>query len=188
MPSGPPEFILPFIPVTGMKCSYGKISSPLTDSLGEHPFFSALVSPRSDDRKYVCGSQASLLRSREPSQPALLYGHIENFTKDLEVRRDLGHRANRAHLRRPSVRRSVSQPFVKSVSQSDSHSVSQPVSHLVSRSVSQSIRRLDSHSTSNSVSREEGGGGGKGTPYNGRSGAVPPERDTFFWFQVYVRV
>ena len=27
MPSGPPEFI----PVTGMKCSYGKISSPPTE-------------------------------------------------------------------------------------------------------------------------------------------------------------
>ena len=31
-------------------------------------------------------------RSREPSQPALSYEHIENFTKDLEVRRDLGNR------------------------------------------------------------------------------------------------
>ena len=31
MPSGPPESIPPFIPVTGMKCSYGKISSPLTE-------------------------------------------------------------------------------------------------------------------------------------------------------------
>ena len=31
MPFGPPEFIPPFIPVTGMKCSYGKISSPLTE-------------------------------------------------------------------------------------------------------------------------------------------------------------
>ena len=37
-------------------------------------------------------------RSREPSQPALSYEHIENFTKDLEVRRDLG---NRAHMERP---------------------------------------------------------------------------------------
>ena len=33
-------------------------------------------------------------RSREPSQPALSYEHIENFTKDLEVRRDLGNRAS----------------------------------------------------------------------------------------------
>ena len=47
---------------------------------------------------------ARLLRSREPSQPALSYEHIENFTKDLEVRRDLGNRAspvNRAHMKRP---------------------------------------------------------------------------------------
>ena len=43
-------------------------------------------------------------RSREPSQPALSYEHIDNFTKDLEVRRDLGNRAspvNRAHMKRP---------------------------------------------------------------------------------------
>ena len=37
MPSGPPEFIPPFIPVTGMKCSYGKISSPLTEISGTEP-------------------------------------------------------------------------------------------------------------------------------------------------------
>ena len=37
-------------------------------------------------------------RSREPIQPALSYEHIENFTKDLEIRRDLG---NRAHVKRP---------------------------------------------------------------------------------------
>ena len=36
---------------------------------------------------------ARLPRSRELSQPALSYEHVENFTKDLEVRRDLGHRA-----------------------------------------------------------------------------------------------
>ena len=43
-------------------------------------------------------------RSREPSQPALLYEQIENFTKDLEVRRDLGNPAslvNRVHVKRP---------------------------------------------------------------------------------------
>ena len=47
---------------------------------------------------------ACLPRSREPSQPALSYEHIEIFTKDLEVRRDLGNRprpANRAHMKRP---------------------------------------------------------------------------------------
>ena len=47
---------------------------------------------------------ARLPRFREPSQPALSYEHIENFTKDLQVRRDLGNRAspvNRAHMKRP---------------------------------------------------------------------------------------
>ena len=36
--------------------------------------------------------------------PALSYEHIENFTKHLEVRRDLGNRAspvNRDHMKRP---------------------------------------------------------------------------------------
>ena len=42
-------------------------------------------------------------RSRELSQPALSYEHIENFTKDLEVRRDLGNRASRANMKRPSI-------------------------------------------------------------------------------------
>ena len=52
-----------------MKCSYGKISSLLTEiSVRKKP------------------------KSREPSQAALLYEHIENFTKDLEVRRDLENR------------------------------------------------------------------------------------------------
>ena len=40
-----------------------------------------------------------------PTQAALSYEHIENFTKDLEVRRDHGSRAspvNRAHMKRPS--------------------------------------------------------------------------------------
>ena len=73
MPSGPPEFIPPFIPVTGMKFSYGKISSPLTEISG--------------------------------TEPALLsYEHIENFTKDLEVKRDFGNGAspvNRAHMKSP---------------------------------------------------------------------------------------
>ena len=42
-------------------------------------------------------------RTRELSQPALSYEHIENFTKDLEVRRDLGNRTspvNRAHIKK----------------------------------------------------------------------------------------
>ena len=33
-------------------------------------------------------------RSRQPSQPALSYEHIQDFTKDLEVRWDLGNRAS----------------------------------------------------------------------------------------------
>ena len=34
MPSGPPEFIPPFNPVTGMKCSYGKNFQPAYRDLG----------------------------------------------------------------------------------------------------------------------------------------------------------
>ena len=41
-------------------------------------------------------------RSREPSQPALSYGHIKYFTKDLEARRFPSTR--RAHIERPLVR------------------------------------------------------------------------------------
>ena len=37
MPSGLSEFIPPFIPLTGMKCSYGKISSLLTEISGTKP-------------------------------------------------------------------------------------------------------------------------------------------------------
>ena len=47
-------------------------------------------------------------RSREPSRPALSYEHIENFIKDLEVRRDLG---NRAHTKRPLGTRGFSGYF-----------------------------------------------------------------------------
>ena len=49
-------------------------------------------------------SRLKKLRSRKPSQPALSYEHIENFTKNLKVRQDLGNRAspvNRAHVKRP---------------------------------------------------------------------------------------
>ena len=35
--SGPPEFISMFIPVTGMKFSYGKVFSPLTEISGTEP-------------------------------------------------------------------------------------------------------------------------------------------------------
>ena len=54
---------------------------------------------------------ARLPRPRELSQLAISYEHVENFTKDLEVRRDLGHRAspvNRAHMKRPTLSFSTS--------------------------------------------------------------------------------
>ena len=56
-------------------------------------------------------SRLEKLRSRELSQPALSYEAIENFTKDLEVRRDLGTRAspvNQAHVKRSLATESVS--------------------------------------------------------------------------------
>ena len=72
MPSGPPEFIPPFILVTGMKCSYGKISSTLTEiSVGK-----------------------TEISETEPARP-LIYEHIKNFTKDVAVRQDLGNRTRR---------------------------------------------------------------------------------------------
>ena len=80
MLSKPPEFIPPFIPLTGVKCSCGKIPACLPRSQLEKP------------------------RSQEPSQSALSYEHIKNFTKDLEVRRDLRNRASPvdwAHIKRP---------------------------------------------------------------------------------------
>ena len=39
---------------------------------------------------------ARLPRSREPSQPALSYEHIENFTKDLEVSKKTKKKVGRA--------------------------------------------------------------------------------------------
>ena len=76
------ELIPHSFPVTGLKCSYGKIFSPLNEVLVGNP------------------------RSRELSQPALSYEPIKNFTKGLEVRQDLGNRASsfdRAHVKRPLV-------------------------------------------------------------------------------------
>ena len=60
-----------FILVTGLKCSYGKISSPLTD-----------------------------IPETEPARPLIRTHHIENFTMDLEVRRDLG---DQAYVKRPLI-------------------------------------------------------------------------------------
>ena len=60
------ELIPPSFPVTGLNCSYGKIFSPLNEVLVGNP------------------------RSREPSQPALSYEPIKNFTKALEQERIKG--------------------------------------------------------------------------------------------------
>ena len=66
MPSGPPEFI----PVTGLKCSYGKISSPLTEIsvgkteiLGTEPVCHEYIENLTKDL------EPSKARSRKPGQP-----------------------------------------------------------------------------------------------------------------------
>ena len=71
MPSGPREFIPPFIPVTGMKCSYGKISSPLieisvgkTEISGTEPTRPFIWT----HRKFYRGFRGKA-RSRKPIQP-----------------------------------------------------------------------------------------------------------------------
>ena len=57
-------------------------------------------------------SRSEKLRSLEPSLPALSYEHIEHFTKDLEVRRDLRHRAS--PVKRTHVNRSFKSNQIKS--------------------------------------------------------------------------
>ena len=71
MPSGPPEFFLPFIPVTGMKCSYGKIFSPLTkisvgktETSGTEPAHPLIRT----HWKFYKGFRGEA-RSRKPGQP-----------------------------------------------------------------------------------------------------------------------
>ena len=71
MPSGPPEFIPPFIPVTGMKCSYGKISSPLTEISVAKTEISETEPARPlmwTHRKFYKGFRGEA-RSRKPGQP-----------------------------------------------------------------------------------------------------------------------
>ena len=71
MPFWPPEFILPFIPVTGMKCSYGKISSPLTKISVGKTKISATKSARPlkwTHPKFYKGFRGKV-RSRKPGQP-----------------------------------------------------------------------------------------------------------------------
>ena len=71
MPSGPPEFIPPFIPVTGVKCSYGKISSPLTEISVGKTEISGTEPTRPliwTHRKFYKGFRGEA-RSRKPGQP-----------------------------------------------------------------------------------------------------------------------
>ena len=51
-------------------------------------------------------------RSRESSQPTLSYEHIENFIKDLELRRDLGNRASPVNQAQPHMRRPLLFPIL----------------------------------------------------------------------------
>ena len=71
MPFWPPELIQPFIPVTGMKCSYGKISSPLTEISVGKTEISATESARPliwTHRKFYKGFRGKV-RSRKLGQP-----------------------------------------------------------------------------------------------------------------------
>ena len=71
MPSGPPEFNPPFIPVTGMKCSYGTISSPLTEVSVGKTEISGTEQARPiiwTHRKFYKGFRGEA-RSRKPGQP-----------------------------------------------------------------------------------------------------------------------
>ena len=71
MPSGPPQFIPPFIPVTGMRCSYGKISSPLTEISVGKTEISETEPARPlmwTHRKFYKGFRGEA-RSRKPGQP-----------------------------------------------------------------------------------------------------------------------
>ena len=61
MPSGPPEFIPPFIPVTGMMCSYGKNFQPAHRDLGNR------ASPPS--HMNISKGFRGEARSRKPGQP-----------------------------------------------------------------------------------------------------------------------
>ena len=72
MPSAPREFIPPFIPVTGMKCSYGKISSPLTEIWVGKTEISGTEPARPfiwTHRKFYKGFRGKA-RARKPGQPS----------------------------------------------------------------------------------------------------------------------
>ena len=70
-----------FVPVTGLKCSYGKIFIPVAEI--------SVVETEISVTGLAC---------------LLIYEHIEIFTKEIGVRRALGNRAspvNRALMKRP---------------------------------------------------------------------------------------
>ena len=80
MPSGPPEFIPPFIPVTGMKCSYGTISSPLTEiSVGKTEIsvrFRGEARSRKPGQPGQPGSYEEALKHRTLSTRTSRIGHL----------------------------------------------------------------------------------------------------------------
>ena len=86
MPSGPPEFIPPFIPVTGMKCSYGKISSPLTEISVEKTEISVTEPARLliwTHRKFYKGfrGEASSRKPGQPGQPGSYEEALRHITE-----------------------------------------------------------------------------------------------------------
>ena len=89
MPSGPPEFIPPFIPVTGMKCSYGKISSPLTEISVGKTEISGTEPARPliwTHRKFYKGFRGKA-RSRKPGQPGQpgSYEEVLNVQNEMQL-------------------------------------------------------------------------------------------------------
>ena len=92
--------VLIFAPITAVKWDAYDVENSAGNARRCYPGRSYSFHPGEGWRVYLSNFSARLEkpRSREPSQLALSYEHIENFTKDLEVRRDLG---NRAHLKRP---------------------------------------------------------------------------------------
>ena len=81
----------------GLPCCVMKLRCYVIDHL-THLSLLRRIHPGNRDVVFIWQKFSSPLTD----QAALLYEHIENFTKDLEVRRDHGSRAspvNRAHMR-----------------------------------------------------------------------------------------
>ena len=100
MPSGPPEFIPPFIPVTGMKCSYGKIPSPLTEISVGKTEISGTESARPPiwtHRKFYKGFRGEA-RSRKPGQPGQPGSYEEALSRAVTAKKCTKKRDARAEL------------------------------------------------------------------------------------------